>query len=248
MTVCGAARVVNHLSFSYFSGSSVETLDIFWDKNTGLMVRYDLSQTGLSQTFTANITLTSTSVWSKFVPNPPVSLIPTGSANATTPSSYFKQYGIGITTKGAANVTVISSANPAAGVATPPSNMSALTYLDVSGTRLPGSSQIILYVYYNVTLCTKLGLNQSSLVICLWNTTSPAHWQVLPTTHLVLNSTCGVIFAAVPHFSYFAVFGAVAVHGGTGISAIIVIAVAAAVVVVLVVLVAVKKLKKPVLL
>jgi hypothetical protein len=210
---CGVTRVVNHLGLSSSFTSSylnyTELLNMYWDKNTGLMVKYEvqLITSPSLQSFSANVTLISTSVWSPSAPNPPVQLILVGT-NATTPPSYFAQYGVGITTNGASNVTLISSSSSLVGTGAPPAGMSALIYLDITGVRLPGSSQIILYVYYNATRCAQLGIDENTLSICLWNTTGTTpRWQTLTSTHLSLNSTCGVIFASVPHFSYFAVFG-----------------------------------------
>jgi hypothetical protein len=215
LATCGTTRVVNHLTMTSYSSYLTEVMSIYWDKDTGLMVKYSVYMSFSGTIISENMTLSATSVWSQPAPNPPVDLILIGS-NATTPSSFFARYGICLLTCGACNVTVINSNNPFPGTGAAPTGMTALAYLDINGIRLRGSSQITLYVYYNVTMCRQLGIDENTLVLYLWNATSPGHWQALESTHMMVNSTVGVVFAVAPHLSYFAVLGAPA-GGSTGI-------------------------------
>nr|MDO8134898.1 ABC transporter substrate-binding protein [Candidatus Njordarchaeum guaymaensis] len=155
--------------------------------------------------------------------------------NATTPSWCFGQYGFLIRTSGADNVSVIFFALAPSGIGTPPPGKLPLVYLDIHGVRLEGSNEIILYVYYNVTLCVQLGIDENSLALYIWNSTATS-WSALPSTHLSLNSTHGLVFAVAPHISYFAVFGTLPRGGGIGyieiiaIGAVVVVGVVAAVI------------------
>jgi ABC-type transport system substrate-binding protein len=139
--------------------------------------------------------------------------------NATTPGWTLGVYGFDIATSGAGNVSVIFYTAAPPGTAGAPNGAVPVVYLDVTGFKLPGSTQTILYVYYNRTRVIDLGVNESRLALYVWNTTTtPEQWSPLVSTHLVLNSTTGVVFAVAPHFSYFAVFAGTPQTGSPGVN------------------------------
>jgi ABC-type transport system substrate-binding protein len=154
---------------------------------------------------------------------------------ALTPSWCFKQYGFSIQTDGASGVNVKFFSLPPPGTGSPPAGKLAIVYLDIHGVKLVGSNETVLYIYYNVTRCQQLGVDENTLAINIWNSTPTGHWSALPSTHLELNSTHGLLFAVAPHFSYFGVFGTSAQGGGqpggAGTTVVIVIAAVAVVVV-----------------
>jgi hypothetical protein len=203
------------LNFTY-SGQAQQSP--FWDMSAGLTVFVDLS-----------MSVPKTNIWFS---NPPVTLIVFG-GNVTTPPGYFGQYGFDVWMSGASNVTVTSSVSPPPDAnATVPGTL-PFCYLDVKGIPTGGAgSAIILYVYYNRTKVTLLGLNENGLKLYVWNT-SNSTWSALQTTHLVINSTTGVLFAVLPHLSYFAVLGSAPTGGGGAIPSTDILIVAVVVIVAL---------------
>ncbi|WXG46446.1 MAG: hypothetical protein WED05_07250 [Candidatus Atabeyarchaeum deiterrae] len=181
-----------------------------------------------------------TNIWFS---NPPV-LLSLGTDNTSrTPSDYFHKYGFDVWADGAGNVSVTSSASQPPGTDAPPASKLPLVYLGVEGTKIPGYSQVMLHVFYNRTRCTQLGIDEDSLKLYVWNGTLN-NWQPLASTHIALNSTHGVILAVLPHFSYFAVFGAQAQGAGLpGISSLYIIIAAVAVIGILAAVVYVRRKK-----
>ena len=163
-----------------------------------------------------------------------VDLMPLSATAAGTPDWCFGQYGCNLRTEGAGSVSVKFFSLPPPGTTAPPTGKLAILYLDVHGVKLVGSNETILYVYYNVTRCLQLGVDEKTLALNIWNSTPIGHWSALPSSQLRLNSTHGVLFAVAPHFSYFAVFGASSSGGGQlgGAGTTVIIAVAAVAVVV----------------
>lgn len=210
------------LNFRFTLSSEPRFMPYYWF-STYVDIGLDLS-----------MTIPHTNIWFS---NPPVQLSLGATGNATTPGDYFGKYGFAVTTTGATGVSVTSSASAPPGVGTPPTSKLPLVYLSINVVTLSGG-QPILYVYYNVTKVTQLHIDENSLAIYIWNTTSSS-WNALPSTHLRLNSTTGVIFAVVPHFSYFAVMGSS--PGTLGMPTIYVIIAAVAVIAVLAAVVYIRK-------
>jgi ABC-type transport system substrate-binding protein len=174
----------------------------------------------------------------------------THGTNATSPDWTLKQYGFSVAMSNANTTSVIYYTVAPPGATGAPQGAVPVVYLDVHGIKLQNSTQTILYVYYNRTRVQSLGVNESYLAIYVWNTTAtPAQWSALTSTHLALNSTCGVVFAVAPHFSYFAVFGTTAPSGGGGkgggISLTYVLVACVAIIVVLVAIVVLRKKSSP---
>jgi hypothetical protein len=234
-----------------FSLGSTGYIDI--ERTSGFPLEFDVktsfNMTGqaqalpyfwLSDNFKVFIELSAkvpkTNIWFS---NPPVHLIAGAGGNATTPPGYFGDYGFDIWTNGAGNVTVTSSASQPPETLGPPAGTLPFIYLNVDGFKLPGSTQVILYVYFNRTKVLNLGIDENTLKIYVWNTTL-SDWSALQTTHLDINATHGVLFAVLPHFSYFAVLGSPPASGG-GIPTIVILIAAAAVVIVLAAVVYMKK-------
>jgi ABC-type transport system substrate-binding protein len=162
---------------------------------------------------------------------------------ASTPGWCFGQYGFNLRTEGADNVTAKFFQLPPPGTATPTVGKVAIVYFDLHGVKLQGSSETILYVYYNVTLCRQLGVEENSLALNIWNSTT-SRWVALESAHLKLNQTHGLLFAVAPHFSYFAVFGTTTTAAG-GPSNVYIIVAAVAVVLVLAAVILVKRRGAP---
>jgi hypothetical protein len=173
-----------------------------------------------------SIKVPKTNIWFS---NPPVNLILGAGGNATSPDSTFGAYGFDVWTNGADDVVVTSSASAPPDSTSPPSGTLPFVYLDVQGVMLPGSTQIILYVFYNRTRVQALHIDENSLRLYTFNTTTHI-WDALQTTHLTLNSTHGVLFAVLPHLSYFAVLGTSAGAGIGGIPTLYIIIAAVAVI------------------
>jgi hypothetical protein len=78
MSILGATREVNHMSLDYI----IMSLNVYWDKRSGLMVRLDGS--GLGQSI--EVTMTNTTVWSPSS-QPPGGTNNTGGTGPTSSSS-----------------------------------------------------------------------------------------------------------------------------------------------------------------
>jgi hypothetical protein len=209
------------ITFTY-NGQAQQTPH--WYISTGITVFVDLS-----------MSIPKTNVWFS---NPPVTLIVFG-GNVTTPPGYFSQYGFDVWMSNVHNVTVTSAVSPPPDAGAPPAGTLPLAFLDIKGTITTGGTAVILYVFYNRTRVNQLGIDENSLKLYTWNSTTSV-WDPLQTTHLVINSTHGVLFAVLPHFSYFAVLGSAPASGG-GIPTTYILIAAVAVVVVLAAVVFMKR-------
>jgi hypothetical protein len=196
----------------------------FWD-SVGITVFVDLT-----------MSVPKTNIWFS---NPPAKLIAGMGGNVTTPPGYFGDFGFDVWMSGAHNVSVTTSVSPPPDAGTAPNGTLPFIYLDVKGIATGGTA-IILYVYYNRTKVSQLGIDENSLKLYTWNYTSSA-WSALETTHLVINSTHGVLFAVLPHLSYFAVLGSPSTSGGGAIPTTYILIAAVAVIVVLAAVVYMKR-------
>jgi hypothetical protein len=171
----------------------------------------------------SNSPIGTTTTWNGS--SPPTNLIPVGGGNATTPQGYFEENGFSVVTHGAENVTLMRSASKPPGAGEAPQGASAFMFLEITGTLSEGSNQVTLYIYYNRTTVQSLDMSETTLKLYVWNTTSTS-WQALETTQLALNATHGVLFAVVPHFSYFAVFGAIVLRGTLTVTGAVIVLIA----------------------
>jgi hypothetical protein len=139
--------------------------------------------------------------------NPPTNLIPSQGNNMTMPAGSFDEYGFTIVTTNATNVVVTSASSRPPGTGAPPSGALSFLYLYVNGSQMSGTTGAAIYIYFNRTLVLSEGINELSLQLNRWNT-STSKWDAIPTTVTLLNDTTGVLTARLNHFSYFAVLGA----------------------------------------
>jgi hypothetical protein len=139
--------------------------------------------------------------------NPPINLIPGQGNNMTMPSGSFGHYGFTMITTNATNVVVISASSQPPGTGAPPSGTLSFLYLYINGSQMSGTTGAAIYIYFNRTLVRSDGINELSLQLNRWNT-STSKWDAIPTTVTLLNDTTGVLTARLNHFSYFAVLGA----------------------------------------
>jgi hypothetical protein len=206
--------------------SEARAAGYFW-LSAGITVFLDIS-----------VNVPKTNIWFS---NPPVKLIAGLGGNVTTPPGYFGDYGFDVWMSGAGNVSVTSSVSPPPDSGTIPSGTLPFIYLDIKGIPTGGTA-IILYVYYNRTKVSLLGLDENSLKLYTWNYTTSA-WQALVTTHLVINSTTGVLFAVLPHLSYFAVLGSPSTPAPGGLSTTLILIAAVALIAVVAAVVLLRRRK-----
>jgi uncharacterized delta-60 repeat protein len=168
---------------------------------------------------------------------------PSGRTSAVffaTPTDFFGRNGFAIWTNGSSVVITSLSTQPS-GTGSPPSKLTPFVYFEMQGSLAPGSITAVIRLYYNRTMVSELGLNESTLALYTWNSTT-SQWNMIPTTRETLNATYGVLIAYVNHFSYFAVFAATPTTGiGTGTLIILVGGALGVVVVVLVAVIYVKR-------
>jgi hypothetical protein len=139
--------------------------------------------------------------------NPPVSLIPSSGNNMTMPSGSFGQYGFTMTTTNGSNVIVTSASSQPPGTRAPPNGTLSFLYLYINGSQKNGTTGAAVYIYYNRTLVHSKEIDELTLQLNRWNT-STSKWDAIPTTITLVNDTTGVLTARLNHFSYFAVLGA----------------------------------------
>nr|MDO8135606.1 hypothetical protein [Candidatus Njordarchaeum guaymaensis] len=170
--------------------------------------------------------------------SPPTVLIPSSGNNATTPAGFFEENGFSVITHNAANVSIaIWASSPPETTATL-SGKSTYIFLEIEGTFIPGTSVITVYIFYNRTKVQGLGIDEHSMKLYTWNSTTST-WEELtqpdgsPASNVVvLNNTHGCIVGYLYHLSYFAVFGT-ALPVGIGTSTTVLIMAVAGIVVAL---------------
>jgi hypothetical protein len=211
------------LNFRFTSTSEPRFMPYYWF-STYIDVGLDLS-----------VKIPHTNIWFS---NPPVYLtMGLGGGNMTSPTSTFGSYGFDVWMNGiTSGVSVTSSASQPPNSTAPPGGQLPFVYLDIKGVPA-GSGNIILYVFYNRTKVQQLNIIEDSLKLYTFNI-STHQWEELASTHLTINATHGVIFAVLPHLSYFAVLGA---SPTGGIPSLYVIIAAVAVIAVLAAVVYIKK-------
>jgi hypothetical protein len=149
---------------------------------------------------------------------------------STTPAEFFGQNGFSIWTNGS-SVVVTSLTTQPSGTGSPPTGKTPFIYFEMQGSMAPGSHVSVVKLYYNITKVHELGLNETTLALYTWNSTT-SHWDSVPTTNVAINSTCGLLTAYVSHFSYFAVFATTPSAAGLTGTTIIMIGGAVAIIVV----------------
>jgi hypothetical protein len=159
----------------------------------------------------------------------------------STTSEFFAQYGFGIVTNGT-NVVVIGLSGLPSGTSAPPNGMITFVCFEMTGELTPGGYVAAIYLYYNRTRVSELGLNESTLALYTWNPTL-SEWDTVPVTRSTINATCGLLTAYVTHFSYFAVFGSPP-SSGRGIELMTILMIVATLAVILVIIAALVYLKK----
>jgi hypothetical protein len=145
--------------------------------------------------------------------NPPIVLVGGPGNNATTPSDTFRNYNFSLTVNGAKDVVITSSREAPPSVGTIPSGTRSFIFLRIDGQFIPGTNLAAVYLFYNRTSIQELGINETSMRLYRWNSTTSL-WDEIPGTAIVLNSTHGVVIGYMTHFSYFAVFGSPVTGGG----------------------------------
>jgi hypothetical protein len=133
-----------------------------------------------------------------------IQLTPSAGNNATMPGWVFKTYGFTMVTTNATDVFVTSGTSLPLGVGAPPNGTATFLYLQITGTQINGTTGVALYVIYNRSLVRSLGIDESTMKLHRWNSTT-SKWDPIPSTVTIINSTHGAIVAHLNHFSYFAV-------------------------------------------
>jgi hypothetical protein len=108
---------------------------------------------------------------------------------------------------------ITSSREAPPSVGTIPSGTRSFIFLRIDGQFIPGTNLAAVYLFYNRTSIQELGINETSMRLYRWNSTTSL-WDEIPGTAIVLNSTHGVVIGYMTHFSYFAVFGSPVTGGG----------------------------------
>jgi ABC-type transport system substrate-binding protein len=166
--------------------------------------------------------------------NAPIVLIPGTGNNVTTPVQFFRDYNFSVTINSATDVVVTSSDVAPPDVGSLPSGAGSFIFLKVEGQFIAGATVVTVYVFYNRTSVQQLGINETTMRLYRWNSTT-ALWDTVPGMDPVINSTHGVVIGYLTHFSYFAVFGALFTHGGEGDGTFVILILVAATAVVVVV-------------
>jgi hypothetical protein len=163
----------------------------------------------------------------------------------------FNQYGFQVTLNGAndTDVEITGSASAPPDTGAPPSGSQSLIYLNIKGTLVPGTNVITIYVFINRTKALSLGLDEYSLRLWTWNSTS-GNWEQIkdPTGHpassyVYINATTGCIVGYLYHLSYFAVLGSPSTTAPGGISTTLILIAAVAIIAVVAVVVLLRRRK-----